>query len=105
MQSRWLPISSRQRHAEPFKEISMRGREIAAGCAVIAVLGCLATRVDAAQCGSSPAGFESWKREFAEEARAKGISAATTAALLQVHYASATIAADRSQRSFGLTLD
>ena len=83
----------------------MKGRGIAAGGAVVAVLACLATGADAAQCGSSPAGFESWKREFAEEARAKGISASTTAALMQAHYASATIAADRSQRSFGLSLD
>ena len=84
----------------------MRGRKIAAAaCAAMAVLGCFASSANAAQCGSSPAGFESWKREFAEEARAKGISAATTAALLQAHYASATIAADRGQRSFGLSLD
>jgi len=71
----------------------------------MAVLACLATGADAAQCGSSPAGFETWKREFAAEAGAKGISPATTAALMQAHYASATIAADRSQRSFGLSLD
>jgi membrane-bound lytic murein transglycosylase B len=83
----------------------MRGKEIVAGCAAMALFACLATGADAAQCGSSPAGFETWKREFAEEARAKGISAATTAALMQAHYASATIAADRSQRSFGLSLD
>ena len=83
----------------------MRGKEIVAGCAAMAVLACLATGADAAQCGSSPAGFETWKREFAEEAKAKGISGATAAALTQAHYASATIAADRSQRSFGLSLD
>src|ERR1043166_5787463 len=84
----------------------MRGREIGAVAgATIAVFASLAGPADAAQCGSSPAGFESWKREFAEEARAKGISAATTGALMQAHYASATIAADRSQRSFGLSLD
>jgi membrane-bound lytic murein transglycosylase B len=83
----------------------MRRKEIAAGCAAMALFACLATSADAAQCGSSPAGFETWKREFAEEARAKGISAGTAAALTQAHYASATIAADRSQRSFGLSLD
>ncbi len=83
----------------------MRRKIAAAACAAMAVFACLAGRADAAQCGSSPAGFESWKREFAEEARAKGISAATTEALMQAHYASATIAADRSQRSFGLSLD
>jgi membrane-bound lytic murein transglycosylase B len=71
----------------------------------LAVLLCLGTNADAAQCGSGPAGFEAWKREFSEEARAKGIGASSVAALMQAHYASATIAADRSQRSFGLSLD
>ncbi|MGJ4885997.1 MULTISPECIES: lytic transglycosylase domain-containing protein [unclassified Bradyrhizobium] len=59
----------------------------------------------AAQCGSSPAGFEAWKREFSEEARAKGVGGAAIAALMQTNYASATIAADRGQRSFSLSLD
>ena len=59
----------------------------------------------AAQCGSSAAGFESWKREFGEEARAKGIGGTALAALMQTNYASATIAADRGQRSFSLSLD
>src|SRR3954470_24727453 len=83
----------------------MGGSQIAAAACTAMLFACIAGRADAAQCGSSPAGFESWKREFAEEARAKGISAATTGALMQAHYASATIAADRSQRSFGLSLD
>src|SRR6202047_5602847 len=76
-----------------------------AAIAAMVVLACLSTQADAAQCGSGPAGFEAWKREFAEEARAKGIGAATAAALMQANYASATIAADRGQRSFGLSLD
>src|ERR1700759_2458703 len=59
----------------------------------------------AAQCGSSAAGFDGWKRGFAEEARAKGMGAAGIAGLMQANYASATIAADRGQRSFGLSLD
>jgi membrane-bound lytic murein transglycosylase B len=83
----------------------MRGRGIAAAWAAMAVLGSLTGNAQAAQCGSSPAGFEGWKQEFAGEARAKGISASTIGALMQAHYASATIAADRSQRSFGLSLD
>src|SRR5437016_1070877 len=73
--------------------------------AALAGLACLSTKADAAQCGSGPAGFESWKREFGDEARAKGIGANAVAALMQANYASATIAADRSQRSFGLSLD
>src|SRR5687768_7083127 len=59
----------------------------------------------AAQCGSTAAGFEAWKREFADEARAKGASASSLSALMGTTYATATIAADRGQRSFRLSLD
>ncbi|MGF9761264.1 lytic murein transglycosylase [Microvirga sp. 0TCS3.31] len=59
----------------------------------------------AAQCGSTAAGFDVWKQQFADEARAKGVSAKAVAALLDTTYASATIAADRGQRSFRLSLD
>ena len=72
-------------------------------------LGCrslgMADTAGAAQCGSTAAGFEAWKRQFADEARAKGVSAATVAALMATTYATATIAADRGQRSFRLSLD
>jgi membrane-bound lytic murein transglycosylase B len=82
------------------------GREIAAAAfMVMASLACLAEKADAAQCGSTPAGFEAWKREFAEEARTKGVGGSSIAALMQTNYATATIAADRGQRSFGLSLD
>ena len=82
-----------------------RGRELKAATLAAIMLACLSVRADAAQCGSTSGGFEAWKREFAEEARAKGISASTIAALMQANYATATIAADRGQRSFGLSLD
>ncbi|MGY8677130.1 lytic murein transglycosylase [Bradyrhizobium sp. UFLA05-153] len=59
----------------------------------------------AAQCGNGPGGFEGWKRAFGEEARGKGIGATGIGALMQTNYASATIAADRSQHSFSLSLD
>jgi membrane-bound lytic murein transglycosylase B len=59
----------------------------------------------AAQCGNGPGGFEAWKGEFAREAGAKGIGATAVAALMHTNYASATVAADRSQRSFRLSLD
>jgi membrane-bound lytic murein transglycosylase B len=71
----------------------------------LAVLACVSPQADAAQCGSSAAGFEGWKSQFAGEARAKGISANTVSALMATNYASATIAADRGQRSFSLSLD
>jgi membrane-bound lytic murein transglycosylase B len=77
----------------------------AATFAIAAAVACLSAKADAAQCGSTPARFEAWKKEFAEEARTKGISASTVAALTQTNYAAATIAADRGQRSFGLSLD
>src|SRR3954452_23326281 len=104
MRARWRPTSSRRVEACS-RESSMRGRAIAAGCAAMAMLALLPGTGIAAQCGSSPAGFESWKREFAQEATAKGVGATATAALLHANYASATIAADRGQRSFGLSLD
>src|SRR3954454_10735477 len=77
------------------------------GIAAAAVAGfaCVSGDAGAAQCGSSPAGFETWKREFAAEAGPQSIRGAAAAALMQAHYASATIAADRSQRSFGLSLE
>ena len=68
-------------------------------------LGALAGKAGAAQCGSTADGFEAWKRQFADEARGRGVSAAAVAALLATNYATATIAADRGQRSFRLSLD
>jgi membrane-bound lytic murein transglycosylase B len=83
-----------------------RGRRLIATIFItIAVMAGTEGAADAAQCGSSPSGFEAWKREFTEEARAKGMGASAAAALMQTNYASATIAADRGQRSFGLSLD
>jgi membrane-bound lytic murein transglycosylase B len=73
--------------------------------AALAALTCFGAGAKAAQCGNGPGGFEAWKRQFGEEARAKGVGASAVAALMQTNYASATIAADRGQRSFGLSLD
>src|SRR3954462_2313479 len=84
----------------------IRGRTVAGAVfGAMTLLSCLAPAAHAAQCGSSPAGFETWKREFSEEARAKGVGGTAVAALMQTNYASATIAADRGQRSFSLSLD
>jgi membrane-bound lytic murein transglycosylase B len=65
----------------------------------------IANTARAAQCGSTAAGFETWKQQFADEAGDRGVSAAAVTALLGTKYASATIAADRGQRSFRLSLD
>jgi membrane-bound lytic murein transglycosylase B len=82
-----------------------KGRQLMGAFAALAALACLGTKAGAAQCGNTSAGFENWKQEFGEEARGKGIGATAVAGLMQTNYASATIAADRSQRSFGLSLD
>jgi membrane-bound lytic murein transglycosylase B len=65
----------------------------------------MAGKANAATCGSTSAGFEAWKRQFADEARGRGVSATAIAALATTNYATATIAADRGQRSFRLSLD
>src|SRR5258708_14095902 len=71
----------------------------------LAALASLAPHANAAQCGNGAGGFEAWKQEFSREAGAKGVGATAVAALMQTNYASATIAADRSQHSFSLSLD
>jgi membrane-bound lytic murein transglycosylase B len=72
--------------------------------AALAALVWMNGKVDAAQCGSTAAGFEAWKRQFAEEARAR-VSPSAIAALMSANYSTATIAADRGQRSFHLSLN
>nr|WP_238182962.1 lytic transglycosylase domain-containing protein [Methylobacterium trifolii] len=67
-------------------------------------LACLAGGAEAAQCGNSAGGFEAWKREFADEARGRA-SAASLAALQGTSYSTATISADRGQKSFRLSLE
>jgi membrane-bound lytic murein transglycosylase B len=78
---------------------------MAAAFSALAMLACPGAPANAAQCGSTAAGFEAWKRDFAAEAGAKGAGGAGIAALAQTNYATATIAADRGQRSFSLSLE
>jgi len=59
----------------------------------------------AAQCGSNSAGFDSWKTQFAAEAKAQGIGATALAALETTHYNHPTIAADRGQGGFHVSLE
>ncbi|PSC06630.1 murein transglycosylase [Alsobacter soli] len=72
--------------------------------ALVSLVG-TATAAGAAQCGNSAGGFEAWKQEFASEARARGVGPTAISALMSTHYATATIAADRGQHSFRLSLD
>ena len=71
----------------------------------VAILASLSSAAHAATCGNGPGGYEAWKPQFAQEAKAKGVGAAGISALMGTNYASATIAADRSLRSFSLSLD
>jgi membrane-bound lytic murein transglycosylase B len=87
------------------EEFSMLKLRLAIIVCALAIFACSIPQADAAQCGSSAAGFPAWKQEFAGEARAKGISASTIQALMATNYAQATINADRGQRSFNLSLD
>jgi membrane-bound lytic murein transglycosylase B len=73
--------------------------------AALVALMSMASKASAAQCGSTATGLEAWKKQFVNEARARGVSASTVAALMATTYSSTTIAADRGQRSFGLSLD
>jgi membrane-bound lytic murein transglycosylase B len=89
------------------KEVSMiMGGQvgIATVAALVSLIGVAGT-AGAAPCGTTAAGFDAWKQQFAEEARGRGVSAASVAALLATTYSTATIAADRGQRSFRLSLD
>jgi membrane-bound lytic murein transglycosylase B len=73
--------------------------------AALMALMSMAGKANAAQCGNSSAGFESWKSQFAQEARGQGVGAAGISALMGTHYNGATISADRGQKSFRLSLD
>jgi membrane-bound lytic murein transglycosylase B len=83
----------------------MTKRRASAIFASLTILASLSSAAHAATCGNGPGGFETWKQQFAEEARAKGVGAAGISGLTATNYASATIAADRGQRSFSLSLD
>ncbi len=58
----------------------------------------------AAQCGSTSAGFEEWKAQFASEARGR-VSASAISALMGTTYSMATISADRNQGSMHLSYE
>src|ERR1700761_4299506 len=84
-----------------------KGKQFAtATFAALAILTSLGASANAAvQCGNGPGGFEAWKQQFAEEARANGVGATGINALMGANYATATINADRSLHSFKLSLD
>ncbi len=61
--------------------------------------------VFAATCGNTSAGFETWKVEFASEAKMAGVKKPGLRALAKAQYATKTIWADRNQKSFRYSLD
>jgi lytic murein transglycosylase len=73
---------------------------LAATCAALM----MANAAHAAQCGKNAKGFEAWKKEFAQEAKGNGVRGKGVAALMRTSYSAATIRADRSQKSFKLSL-
>ena len=77
----------------------IRGAAIALGAVTLA-----AGAAHAAQCGNNSAGFENWKRQFAQEAQGR-VGQTAISALMGAHYARATIGADRGQHGFKLSLD
>jgi lytic murein transglycosylase len=81
----------------------MMKARIVAAMTVAAVAG-WAGAAQAAPCGNSAGGFESWKQQMAGEARGR-VGESAVAALMTTKYNTATIRADRGQKSFKLTLD
>lgn len=79
-----------------------RGVMLAAAALAVALS---AGSAQAARCGNDASGFNNWKAEFRNEAAARGIGQRGLAALDGTRYASKTIAADRGQKSFKLSLD
>ncbi len=74
--------------------------------APLAALGmALAGMAGAAPCSDTSGGYEAWKPQMAEEARAAGIGDRGIAALMATGYSKATIGADRNQKSFKYTLE
>ncbi|MDN2568498.1 lytic murein transglycosylase [Aquibium sp. A9E412] len=58
----------------------------------------------AAQCGNNASGFERWKAQFTQQAAARGVGQRALDALQRTSYNRQTIAADRGQKSFKLSL-
>jgi lytic murein transglycosylase len=82
----------------------MMGRRLG-GLALVAAALLMANSAQAARCGNNSAGFETWKRAFAQEAQANGVGPKAISALMGTRYSTGTIRADRGQKGFKLSLD
>jgi membrane-bound lytic murein transglycosylase B len=78
------------------------GRKIAIATTALCVL---SAPVMAAKCGNDSGGFNAWKAAFATEAQQAGVRQRGLDALAGAQYATATIQADRNQKSFRYSLD
>src|SRR6201992_3618686 len=81
------------------------GKSMVAALAALALLGGVSGQAKGREWGKWAAGFGAWKEAVSGEARAKGVGATGISALMGTTYAQATINADRSLRSFKLSLD
>lgn len=73
---------------------------------VLATAGILLSgAAQAAQCGNTGAGYSAWLNQTMSEASARGIGKTALNALGNTKYATATINADRNQKSFKLSLN
>lgn len=73
--------------------------------AAVLAVGLSSQLAEAARCGNGSGGFERWKRDFSGEASARGIGNRGLSALAGTRYSTATIKADRGQKSFKLSLN
>ncbi len=64
----------------------------------------ISTTSFAATCGNTSSGFNTWKNDFASDAKRAGVGKRGLAALAGATYATRTIKADRNQHSFKFTL-
>ncbi|MCX7565064.1 lytic murein transglycosylase [Sulfitobacter sp. F26169L] len=71
----------------------------------LALSASLAAPAIAAQCGNNAGGFGAWKNAFAAEAQKAGVKQRGLEALANAQYATATIQADRNQKSFKYSLE
>ena len=73
--------------------------------AALLALGLTAELAEAARCGNGGGGFERWKRDISKEAARNGVGKQGQSALAGTRYSTATIRADRGQKSFKLSLN
>ena len=85
--------------------MTLRGKFLQRALLISVALASAQSAAYAAACGNSAGGFEAWKQEFAQEASRNGVSAVGIDALKGTHYSTATIGADRGQKSFRLSLE